>query len=84
SLLQMNVPNRLQGRVFAVEGALLTLASALSSYTTGLASDAGWGPRPLELALAMVFVPTGLMMLALLWRAPAVHAEPVLAGGMGE
>ncbi len=84
SLLQMNVPNRLQGRVFAVEGALLTLASALSSYTTGLASDAGWGPRALALALAMVFVPTGLMMLALLWRAPAAHAEPVLAGGVGE
>ncbi|MFN8504755.1 MFS transporter [Kouleothrix sp.] len=70
ALLQMNVPNRLQGRVFAVEGALLTLATALSSYSAGLAADAGWPPRALALALAGVFVPTGLLLLALLWSAP--------------
>ncbi len=82
ALLQINVPNRLQGRVFAVEGALLTLASAISSYSAGFASDVGWSPRTLALALASVFIPTGLLLLGLLWRAPeqrAEQAEPELA-----
>jgi hypothetical protein len=71
ALLQMNVPNRLQGRVFAVEGALLTLASALSSYTTGVASDAGWTPRALGVLLSAVFVLPGFLLLLALWAAPA-------------
>ena len=75
ALLQMNVPNRLQGRVFAVEGALLTLTTAASSYMAGLASDAGWPPRTLALVLAASFVPTGLLLMALLWRAPARQAD---------
>jgi len=75
ALLQLNVPNRLQGRVFAVEGGLLTLTSAISSYAAGVASDAGWAPRTLALALAGVFIPTGLLLLALLWRAPALRVE---------
>jgi MFS family permease len=75
SLLQMIAPNRLQGRVFAVEGALLTLATALSSYTTGVASDAGWSPRVLALALAGVFVLPGLGLAAVLWRSAAPRDE---------
>jgi MFS family permease len=70
ALLQMAAPNRLQGRVFAVEGALLTLASALSSYATGIASDAGWPPRELALLLAGVFVVPGVALALALWRAP--------------
>ena len=77
ALLQLNVPNRLQGRVFAVEGALLTLTTAASSYLAGLASDAGWPPRTLALVLAATFVPTGLLLMALLWRAPARQAGAV-------
>jgi hypothetical protein len=73
-LLQMSVPNRLLGRVFAVELAALTLTTAASSYVTGLASDAGWEPRALAMALSLVFVPTGLLLLAALWR-PGQRAE---------
>ncbi len=74
SLLQLNVPNRLQGRVFAVEGALLTLATALSSYMTGGAADAGWTPRALAVLLSGVFVLPGLALGFALWPTP--HEVP--------
>jgi MFS family permease len=77
ALLQMRAPNRLQGRVFAVDGALLTLASALSSFVTGVASDAGWQPRALALALAGVFVVPGAVLALLLWPAPEPRPEGV-------
>jgi hypothetical protein len=67
-LLQMNVPNRLLGRVFAIELALLTLTSAVSSYLTGVASDLGFSPQALATGLALVFVVPGLFLLAALWR----------------
>lgn len=67
-LLQMNVPGRMLGRVFAVELALLTLTTAASSYLTGRAADAGWGPQALASLLALVFVPPGLLLMAALWR----------------
>ncbi len=70
ALLQISVPNRLQGRVFAVELAALTLTTALSSYLAGLAADSGMAPRDLALLLAIVFVAPGLALLALLWPAP--------------
>lgn len=70
SLLQMNVPNRLQGRVFAVEGAFLTLATAASSYATGVASDSGWTPRALALLLSAVFVLPSVALWVALWPKP--------------
>jgi MFS family permease len=86
ALLQINVPSRLQGRVFAVEGALLTLATALSSYATGVAADLGWGPRALALLLSGVFVLPGLALGLALWPAPAgnprtENREPVGSEG---
>lgn len=74
SLLQINVPNRLQGRVFAVEGTFLTLATALSSYSTGVAADAGWSPPALALLLSGVFVLPGVALGFALWPAP--HEAP--------
>src|SRR5580704_621038 len=45
-LLQMEVPDRFRGRVFAAELALVTLSSSASSYWTGYQLDhAGWSPR---------------------------------------
>jgi MFS family permease len=70
ALLQMNVPNRLQGRVFAVELALLTLASAISNYALGVAADAGWPPRALALLIAGVFVVPGALLALALWPDP--------------
>jgi MFS family permease len=74
ALLQMRLPERLRGRVFAIEYAGLTLATAVSSYLTGLASDAGVAPRSLALALAAAFLLTGLITTAALWRG---RPEPV-------
>jgi predicted MFS family arabinose efflux permease len=68
SLLQMQVPNRLRGRIFALEYAGLTLATALSGYLTGVAIDAGFGPRILTIALVGVFVLTGVLLTLVLWR----------------
>lgn len=67
ALLQMSVPNRLQGRIFAVDLALLTLASSISNYAIGVASDAGWEPRLLALVVAGVFVLPGAALMVLLW-----------------
>ena len=64
-LLQMEVPDRFRGRVFATELALVTLMSSASSYWTGHQLDrAGWSPRTLALALGVMFcVPGGLWLL---------------------
>lgn len=80
ALLQMRLPERLRGRVFAVEYAALTLTTAISSYVTGLGRDAGVSPRPLALALAGVFAITGLIMTVALWRGrPDQAGEPAAA-----
>ncbi len=70
TLLQISVPNRLQGRIFAVELALLMLTTSISSYIVGVAADAGWPPRTLALVVAGVFVPTGIVLTLLLWPPP--------------
>jgi MFS family permease len=80
ALLQLSVPGRLQGRVFAAELTLLTLALCLSSYLTGYAADAGWPPRRLALAAALIFLPSGLALTLLLWRAPRSTAPHGPAG----
>jgi hypothetical protein len=70
----MSVPNRLLGRVFAAELALMTLTSSISNYTVGVAADAGWSPRALALGIAGVFVLPGVVLLLLLWPRPDVEA----------
>ena len=51
-LLQMEVPDRFRGRVFAAELALVTLTSSISSYWTGYELDrGGWSPRMMAFAL---------------------------------
>lgn len=68
TLLQLHVPHRLQGRVFAIELALFTLTMAISSYATGLAKDAGWSPQELALVLGGLALPPALFMTLMLWR----------------
>ncbi len=68
SLLQVQVPDRLRGRIFALEYAGLTLATALSSYFTGVASDMGVGPRMLALIMVGIFILTGTLLTCVLWR----------------
>lgn len=75
ALLQLSVPNRLRGRVFAVEYATQTFATALSSYVTGLASDAGMAPRVLTVWLALVFFLNGVVLLLALWKQRPIPVE---------
>ncbi len=83
TLLQMKVPDGLRGRVFAVEFAALTLTTALSSYLTGVANDAGWTPRTLALLLALVFVITGVPLLLALWTPERIPASVMVGDVRG-
>jgi hypothetical protein len=63
-LLQLEVPDRFRGRVFAVELALVTLASSASSYWTGYELDrGGWSPRTMAFALGILFCVPGTLWL---------------------
>jgi MFS family permease len=66
-LLQLEVPDRFRGRVFAAELAFVTLVTSLSSYCTALGLDrAGWSPRALSFLLGVLFcIPGGLWLLIL-------------------
>jgi hypothetical protein len=56
-LLQLEVPDRFRGRVFAAERALVTLVTSLSSYVTAYALDRhGWSPRALSFTLGALFL----------------------------
>jgi MFS family permease len=82
-LLQMEVPDRFRGRVFAAELALVTLTSSFSSYWTAWELDrAGWSPRMLAFALGVMFCVPGLVWLLIVsrWRAPAGEALATPAG----
>jgi MFS family permease len=68
-LLQIEVPDRFRGRVFAAELALVTLTSSVSSYLTAIALDrAGWSPRTLASTLGTLFFAPGLLWLLMLSR----------------
>jgi hypothetical protein len=78
-LLQMEVPDRFRGRVFAAELALVTLTSSVSSYVTGYALDsAGWSPRSMAFLLGTLFVvPGGVWMILLSrWRDSDLPLDP--------
>jgi hypothetical protein len=96
-LLQLEVPDRFRGRVFAAELALVTLMSSASSYWTGHQLDrAGWSPRTLAFSLGAMFCVPGVLWLIIQsrWteRAPetatavdakATGEEEVLEGRVG-
>ena len=70
-LLQMEVPDRFRGRVFAAELALVTLTSSISSYAAGYGLDReGWSPRAMAFWLGIAFCVPGLLWLFMLsrWR----------------
>jgi MFS family permease len=63
-LLQLEVPDRFRGRVFAAELALVTLVTSLSSYITANALDRhGWSPRALSFTLGALFLVPGILWL---------------------
>jgi MFS family permease len=87
-LLQMEVPDRFRGRVFATELALVTLMSSASSYWTGRQLDrAGWSPRTLAFALGAMFCVPGTLWLLIQsrWKeGPAEAPGPMDGKTTGE
>jgi len=86
-LLQMEVPDRFRGRVFAAELAFVTLTSSISSYLTAFALDrAGWSPRMLAFSLGAMFCMPGLLWLSMLsrWRQDEEPTEPPAETVSGE
>ena len=68
-LLQLEVPDRFRGRVFAAELAMATLITSLSSYWTAFGLDrAGWSPRALAFLLGGLFCVPGVVWLVILSR----------------
>jgi MFS family permease len=66
ALLQMSVPDRFLGRVFALELAMLTLTMSLSTYFTGWGIDhAGLSPRQMATILGVAFLVPGVAWLLL-------------------
>jgi MFS family permease len=77
-LLQMEVPDRFRGRVFAAELALVSLTTSLSSYWTGYELDrAGWSPRTLSFVLGVSFCIPGTLWMLILSRWKAPPTEPL-------
>src|SRR5437899_3780948 len=63
-LLQLEVPDRFRGRVFAAELAMVTLVTSASSYWTGYELDrAGQSPRTLAFTLGALFLVPGILWL---------------------
>ena len=81
-LLQLEVPDRFRGRVFAAELALTTLASSLSSYWTGYELDrGGWSPRMMSFALGALFCVPGILWLVVEWNWTEVTGARSTLGG---
>ena len=86
-LLQMEVPDRFRGRVFAAELALVTLVSSISSYWTAYELDRiGRSPRLLSFVLGVMFCVPGILWLLIQSRwidrpAAAARASDVIATG---
>jgi MFS family permease len=80
-LLQLEVPDRFRGRVFAAELALVTLMTSVTGYWTGYQLDhVGRSPRTLTFVLGALFCIPGVLWLLIeaRWQeSPAeVLAEP--------
>jgi MFS family permease len=66
TLLQMAVPDRFLGRVFALEMALLTLTMSVSTFVTGWGVDyPGLGARRMATVLGVAFAVPGVVWLML-------------------
>ena len=66
TLLQMTVPDKFLGRVFALEMALLTLTMSVSTYVTGWGVDyPGLGARRMATVLGLAFMVPGIAWLML-------------------
>lgn len=76
ALLQMLVPDRYRGRVFAFEFAALTLTQSISIYLAGALQDRGWTVQQVTMVLAGLGVVTAALWLTFhLANRAALRAE---------
>jgi len=68
ALIQMRVPDRLLGRIFAIEYVAMSFATSLSSFLVGVMHDAGIGVRGLAVVCALAFALASAPLWTL-WRA---------------
>lgn len=66
SLLQLSLQPEVRGRVFALEYTGLNLATALSSYLVGRASDQGLAPHQLAQIMALTYCLSGALLAVML------------------
>jgi hypothetical protein len=86
-LLQLEVPDRFRGRVFAAELAMVTLVTSVSSYVTAYELDGmGRSPQSLSFALGASFCLPALLWLVVQarWREAAPVAAPAPAAAADE
>ncbi len=86
-LLQLEVPDRFRGRVFAAELAMVTLVTSASSYWTAYELDrVGRSPRALSFALGALFCIPGVLWLIIQsrWKEPAAVSPPATTTSAGE
>ena len=75
-LLQLEVPDRFRGRVFAAELALVTFVTSVSGYWTGYELDrVGRSPRTLSFVLGVLFCVPGILWLLIQSRWQESPAE---------
>ncbi len=74
TLLQRLTPDQIRGRVFAIDIGLFTLTNALSTFLTGVATDA-FNPRWVAFALGAVFVLFGTLWTGAVWLSQRQHPE---------
>ena len=69
ALLQSVVPDKVRGRVFAFEFALLTLTQSISIYWAGAAQDwLGWDVRLVTLSMGGLGTAVALLWLFFVWQ----------------
>lgn len=77
-LLQMVVPDRFRGRVFAFEFALLTLMQSISIWWAGYAQDfLGWSIREVTASAGIAGLVVGLLWLVFHLRTLSYQFQPV-------
>jgi DHA3 family macrolide efflux protein-like MFS transporter len=69
TILQILTPDRLRGRIFAIDFGTNTLTNALSTFLVGLALEQ-WDARPVAVAMAVVFV-----VYAFLWGSAVLFSQ---------
>lgn len=78
ALLQMVVPDRFRGRVFAFEFALLTLTQSISIWWAGYAQDSlGWSVREVTAIAGIAGLIVGLLWLIFHLRTLSYQFRPV-------